>query len=116
VIHLNMNEREVKRYILENGEIPFDNWYRKLDNSLRIIVAKRINRLSIGLYGDCKTLAPNLKELRFKNGLRVYFTEDDNTIILLLTGGNKSRQSDDIKKAQQYLQNHIERIKNAQNK
>jgi putative addiction module killer protein len=59
--------------------------------------------LSLGLYGDFKTLAPGLKELKFSNGLRIYFTEMDEKIVLLLIAGNKSRQSDDIKKALIYL-------------
>lgn len=37
------------------------------------------------------------------NGLRIYYTKTNDTIILLLTGGNKTRQDKDIKPAQEYL-------------
>ncbi len=37
---------------------------------------------------------------------RIYFYEDENTIILLLNAGNKQRQSNDIKTAQIYLEDY----------
>jgi len=65
--------------------------------------------MSAGNYGEYKILPKEVNELKFKGGLRIYFAELSNIMILLLTGGNKSRQSDDIKKAQDYLQDYKQR-------
>ena len=71
-------------------------------------VIKRVNRVKIGNFGDCKDLKDNLFELRFFNkgcaGLRVYYTIKTNgIIILLLTAGNKSSQTKDINKARELI-------------
>lgn len=107
-----MNEKEVKKYITKEGKIPFDMWYEKLDKAVKVSVLKRIERTKIGLYGKHKVLNKGITELKFENGLRTYFSEIDGNILLLLVGGNKTRQSNDIKKAQEYLQDYIERTKN----
>lgn len=54
-------------------------------------------------------VSEQLKELKFDTGLRIYFCEIDNVIILLLNGGNKKRQSNDIKKAKEYLNDFEQR-------
>lgn len=61
--------------------------------------------------GKIKRLSEDLYEIKFENGLRIYYTEKGNTIILLLTGGNKSKQSKDIELAQKYINEYNERIK-----
>ena len=71
-------------------------------------VIKRVNRVKIGNFGDCKDLKDNLFELRFFNkgcaGLRVYYTIKTNgKIVLLLTAGNKSSQTKDINKARELI-------------
>ena len=58
------------------------------------------------------TLSEELYELKFDNGLRIYYTEIENTIILLFTGGNKSKQSKDIEIATKYLNDYNERKNN----
>ena len=50
-------------------------------------------------FGDAKHLGEGLSELRWKNGLRVYFARVGNRVVLLLHGGGKSDQKNDIKKA-----------------
>ena len=59
-----------------------------------------------GLVGD------DLYELRlfFGPGYRIYYTEENNKIILLINGGDKSKQSKDIEKAHELLDQW--RIKN----
>ena len=49
--------------------------------------------------GDAKHLGEGLSELRWKNGLRVYFARVANRVVLLLHGGGKNDQKNDIKKA-----------------
>ena len=61
------------------------------------------------MYGNNRRLFEELYELKFDNGLRIYYTEIDNTIVLLFTGGNKSKQSKDIETATKYLNDYNER-------
>lgn len=100
------------KYYERNNKVPFLIWKDKLDNRNRALVDIRINRLKDGLLGDHRNLKNSIKELKFSNGLRVYYSEIENTILLLLCGGNKTRQSNDIKKAEEFLQDYIERAKN----
>jgi len=102
--------KEILFYITNNKQ-PFKEWYKRLDNSQRIIVDKRLSKLERGLYGDKKQIDANLQELKFENGLRIYFCERGNTIIILFTGGNKKRQNNDIAQAKEYFNNYIERCK-----
>ena len=85
----------------------FREWFDGLKDRLaRTIVAARVERVQMGLYGDVKPVGAGVSELRidYGPGLRVYFSETlDNSIILLLVGGDKSHQSRDIKHAQQIL-------------
>ncbi len=98
-------------YYKVGEKIPYLEWYKSLDKSLKLVVDKRLIKLERGLYGENKRLSEELYELKFTNGLRIYYTERDNTIVLLLTGGNKSKQSKDIALAQQYINEYNERIK-----
>ena len=95
--------KEVKYYFDKvRNEIVFDKWFLKLERQDKIIIKKRLFRLSDGNYGDYKSVGNNILELRFKQGFRIYFTEVDNTIILLFCGGDKSSQKKDIEKAKEY--------------
>jgi len=71
----------------------------------RAIIAAKIRRLAKNLSCDVKTVGTGIKELRIHcgAGYRVYFSEQDNTLLILLCGGNKSSQQRDIDKAQQLL-------------
>ena len=50
-------------------------------------------------FGDAKHLGEGLSELRWENGLRIYFARTDTRVVLLLNGGGKNDQKKDIKKA-----------------
>ena len=76
---------------------------------MRLIVDKRLSKVERGLYGNNKRLSEELYELKFDNGLRIYYTEIGNTIVLLFTGGNKSKQSKDIEIATKYLNEYNSR-------
>ena len=101
--------KTVIKYQLENGRIPFDEWFIELDNSAKAKVLVRIERLKSGLYGKHRNLKKGISELKFESGERIYFSEENNTIIILLTAGSKKRQSDDIKTAGLYLEDYKER-------
>ena len=77
-----------------------------LDRVAKSIVASRVERLQMGLYGDVKPCGEGVSEIRidFGPGYRVYYTEAlDNSILLLLMGGDKSTQRRDIKDAKKML-------------
>lgn len=81
----------------------------KLDNSQKAIVQTRLKRVECGNYGYYQILSGGINELKFDNGLRIYFAETDKVIILLLTAGGKKRQSNDISKAQEFYNDYIDR-------
>jgi len=74
----------------------------------RMAVARRIERMEHGNFGDVKSVGTHISELRITtgSGYRVYFTKREEQIIILLVGGDKSTQSKDIKKAQELLEEY----------
>jgi len=61
--------------------------------------------MKLGNFGDHKSVGNNISELRITTGpaYRVYYTKQNDEIIVLLIGGDKSSQSEDIKKANEIL-------------
>jgi len=103
---------EIIVYATESGKFPFYEWLEDLDKRVMAKVSKRLLRLSMGNFGDCKSLGNELFELRFSEGIRIYFSKVNNKIVLLLTGGNKNNkgeQSRDISKARDFLVDYKER-------
>lgn len=100
-----VHPKEVLVYADEAGHEPFTAWLNQLrDRAGRQRVLARLRRLEQGNFGDCKALGDGVYELRvfFGPGYRVYFGEDDNTIVVLLTGGDKRSQAKDIGNAKTY--------------
>ena len=97
--------KEIKFYKLPNGKEPVKEWLLDLDNSLRVKVIRRIERIYDDNFGDYKQLDSNLYELRFTlgKGYRIYYTIQNEIIVLLLNAGDKSKQSKDIELAKTYL-------------
>ena len=102
--------KEIIYYQTAENKVPYLEWYNSLDKGLRLIVDKRLSKVERGLYGNNKRLSEELYELRFDNGLRIYYTEVGNTIVLLFIGGNKSKQSKDIEIATKYLNEYNSRF------
>lgn len=80
----------------------FDTWFKNLrdiNGTGRILT--RIKRAELGNLGDFKALGSGLYEMRIDcgPGYRLYFMKEKNKIIILLSGGSKSTQEKDIKKA-----------------
>jgi len=95
----------LKFYQTSSGKIPFLKWHNKLTIHIQVRIEQRINRLIFDdIEGDCKLIHNGIFELRlhFSPGYRIYFSEYGKNIILLLTGGVKSSQKNDIKKAKEY--------------
>ncbi len=96
-------------YVTARGKRPFIDWLEKLkDKSGRYRIKERLDRLSLGNWGDYKSLSLGLYELRmhFGGGYRVYVGQDDKQLVLLLCTGNKSTQSKDIAKAKIYWEDY----------
>ena len=102
---MEITPRQVRSYRTPNGRCPFREWLAALrDRKARAIIRTRIDRLSLGNWGDCRHLGEGLHELRihYGPGYRVYLGEADQEIVILLCGGSKGTQSRDIAKAQSY--------------
>lgn len=110
--NINMNNYKIEYLILSNGKVPIIEWLNSLDSITRKRINQRILRIEDGNFGDYKKLSEDISELRFSfgKGYRIYYTEENNKIILLINGGDKSKQSKDIEKAHELLEQW--RIKN----
>ncbi len=89
-------------YADKNGREPFTDWlYGLRDIMGRKRILARIARLGQGNFGDCEPVGEGVSELRlfFGPGYRVYFGEDENSIVVLLCGGDKGSQNQDIREA-----------------
>jgi len=100
---------EVRQYQTTAGEIPLTKWMNGLrDGIARARIAARLDRLSIGLRGDWKSVGAGVCELRIDHGpgYRVYFGHDGKTLVLLLCGGDKRTQAKDIETAHEYWKDY----------
>ena len=105
-------KKELRTYRTKEGKEPFIEWLESLkDISGRAHITNCLNRIVLGNYGDYKSVGEGVLELRihYGPGYRVYFSEQENTILLLLLGGSKCTQNRDIKKAKGYLAEFRER-------
>ena len=104
-------QKEIWFYETTTGKKPFETWFSDLkDNFGKGIILKRLKRVKVGNYGKCRNLG-QIKELKITvgPGYRIYFGERGKEIVVLLTGGDKSTQSKDIKKAVEYWKDYIKR-------
>ena len=104
-----MINKKIIYYTLENGESPFENWLKKLDNLSRAIVVRFVQRVATGgAKKSIKALKDGIFEIKITHGpgYRVYFAEDGDEIIILLVDGDKKTQSRDIDKAKEYWKNY----------
>jgi len=102
-----MLERKIKKLELQNGLVPFDEWFESLrDLRMQAAVDARLTRVRAGNFGDCKSVGGGVFELRisFGPGLRVYYGLHGQKIVVLLGGGDKHGQRRDIRRAQELWQ------------
>lgn len=102
-----MLEREIKKLELQNGLVPFDEWFDSLrDRKWQAAVDARLARVRAGNFGDHKFVGGGVFEMRVDlgPGLRVYYGVHGQQIVVLLGGGDKRSQPRDIRRAQLWWQ------------
>ncbi len=102
----------IRIYTDPQGKSPFREWLSLIkDKITKARIRARLDRVSLGNFGDYKLIANNLWELRlqFGSGYRIYYTIFENEIVILLCGGDKSTQTRDIEKAKRYINELKER-------
>lgn len=80
----------------------FSEWMVRLrDTDGRAVIARRIERMASGNFGDHKSVGEGVSELRVSvgPGYRVYYVQRGRRIVILLCAGDKSSQRRDISKA-----------------
>jgi len=85
----------------------FAEWISELrDQQAAARIAARIQRLALGLFGDCRPLRKGVWELRvdWGPGYRVYYAQSGERVVLLLAGGDKRTQSADVRRAIEHWQ------------
>jgi putative addiction module killer protein len=105
---------EVRRYLTVAGRNVFSEWLAGLaDAHAKARIADRIDRLAVGNPGDYKALSGGLFELRIDwgPGYRVYYAMIGRTCVLLLCGGDKRKQTSDIRRARDYFEDYLQRTR-----
>ncbi len=100
---------EVRQYQTVDGRRPIAEWLDGLrDVSARRRIVARLDRLSVGLTGDWKSIGSGVYELRIDAGpgYRVYYAQDGAAVVLLLCGGNKRTQARDVERAHAYCKDY----------
>ena len=103
---------QIDEYLTSEGRAPFTQWLGALkDRKGRALIRVRLERLSLGNFGDCNPIGEGLHELRidFGPGYRVYFGQKGKQLILLLCGGLKKTQKRDIQQAHDYWDDYRRR-------
>lgn len=84
----------------------FAAWHRNpRDLKARLAIGRRLERASVGNFGDVKAPGCGLSEMCVDTGARyrVYFTLRERSLVVLLCGGDKTTQRRDVRHAQKLL-------------
>jgi putative addiction module killer protein len=99
---MSQGQWELQKYMTSEGGCPFDEWFFNLDAQTQARIDARLDRVSLGNFGDRKSIGEGIYELRFffGPGYRVYYGLAGRQVVLLLVGGDKKGQNKDIQAAQ----------------
>lgn len=104
--------RTLAIYKTLDGKSPFKQWLESVsDKLIKARIHARLGRIEEGNFGDSKSVGQGVMELRlaFGSGYRIYYALDGDILIILLSGGDKSTQKDDIRRAHNYWQDYLRR-------
>jgi len=107
-----IREQTVLIYIRPDGRRPYRDWRDSVaDTKTQAVIAERLDRITRGLFGDCKPVGQGLLELRidFGPGYRLYMGRDGDAVVILLSSGDKGSQKKDIRLAQSYWNDYRRR-------
>ena len=82
----------------------FTKWFDGLkDRRAKARIQARIDRMEMGNFGDAAPVGQGVSELRifYGPGYRVYFIQRGSVVVILLSGGDKSTQNADIRRAKE---------------
>jgi putative addiction module killer protein len=97
------NKIKIMFFYDENKKSPFKNFYQKLDFTYQIFIDNRFKRIiKDGNLGNVNSVGDKVFELKFDNGIRIYFGRQNNIFIIILAGSFKDDQQQAIEKAKQY--------------
>jgi len=79
----------------------FAGWYAAQSDAARTKVDARLDNMKNWHFGNSRSLGNGLFELKWENGMRVYYSRKRIASIdsIVLWGGDKTTQTADIKKA-----------------
>lgn len=72
---MEVQPREIRRYIAPDGKIPFTDWLESLrDRRAKAKIKERLKRVGLGNLGDYKSVGSGVFELRIDYGLAIECT------------------------------------------
>lgn len=95
-------EVEIWAFVPENKTVSMlEAWLKSIDYCDRLRIFNRLDRVSVGNYGDTVSIGEGIHELRFHfgPGYRIYYAKLTKSKIAFINAGNKSTQDKDIKQA-----------------
>ena len=77
-------------------------------NEQELRIRTRIARVRLGNLGNCEPVGGGVLELKidYGPGYRVYFGQVGTKLVILLCGGDKSSQTEDIRRAIEYWEDY----------
>lgn len=107
----------IEAYETISGKIPFREWFRKLDNTIKMIIFGFLELVTKN-FGNSKSLFENIWELIFHlgPGYRIYYGKQKEEYIILLCAGDKGKQTSDIEHAKIYWTDYKNRGINYESK
>lgn len=89
------------------GTERYWEWFSAQDLKIQCLINSRLERIvEYGHFGDARHLSKRLSELKWKNGLRLYFSisfDPEGKTMIILLGGTKKTQKSDIQKAKKLM-------------
>jgi putative addiction module killer protein len=95
---------ELLRYQRADGREPFTEWLHSVrDKEAQARIRVRLRHVQAGNFGDSEPVGEGVLELRVHigAGYRVYCGRHGKSVVVLLSGGDKSTQVADIKRAKE---------------